>query len=510
MAALPQMGCAKELNVAEIDGYGRTSDPVRTVGQFADVRPSDWAYQALGNLIERFGCLAGYPNGSLAAGRPISRFEAAALLHACLDRISEPSDALKRLRQAFAAELAVLRGRVDGLEASVGVLEANRFSTTTTLSGQATFVLGANRFGGTDTSQVEQNRAQFGAATLNMDLQLTLDTSFSGKDLLRTTLRAGNFDLISNSFGGAGPSSLSLLEVAFQQNCGSGTDCGNVVGIDRLYYQVPLGDVTFTLGGRVEQDDMLAINPSVYPSDTVLNLFTLAGAPGAYNSNLGAGAGLWWRKNGWAISANYVAANADSANPAIGGIASAGAGSSSSVQLGYSGKAWAVAAIYSQIQNANGLIPEGTSFSLNSFDNPGRTEAYGLSGYWQPAQSGWIPSISAGWGLNTTRYSPDLNSTGLVANSQSWSVGLEWADAFRTGNALGLAVGQPTFATRLNGGQTPDDSNYAWEWWYKLQLSDAIAVTPALFYLSRPLGGNTAAGLSFDQLGGLIKTSFHF
>ena len=45
---------------------------------------------------------------------------------------------------------------------------------------------------------------------------------------------------------------------------------------------------------------------------------------------------------------------------------------------------------------------------------------------------------------------------------------------------------------------------------FRSQLTDNIAVTPALFYLSRPLGGDTPNGQGFNQLGGLIKTSFSF
>jgi len=509
-AAAPASVAAGELNLRAMGAYSGRGEQLSSAQQFSDLRPSDWAYQALSNLIERYGCVAGYPGGQLVGQQAISRYEAAALLNACLDRISDSTETLRRLLQEFAKELAVLRGRVDGLEARVGVLEANRFSTTTRLRGQASFVLGGNRFSGSDPIQVQQSREQFGATTFNYDVQLSFDTSFSGKDLLRTNLRAGNFDFTRNSFGGGGPSSLSLLEVAFQEDCGSGANCADVVAIDRLFYQVPLGDFTVTVGGRVEQDDMLAIWPSVYPSDTVLNVFTLAGAPGAYNNALGAGAGLWWQKNGWAVSANYVAANGDSAHPDQGGIGTAGAGSSGTLQIGYSGKAWAIAAAYARMQNANELIPEGTAFSLNSFSNPGHTDAIALSGYWQPAQAGWIPAISAGWGLNSSSYSPGNSGTGLVSTSQSWSVGLEWADVFRKGNSLGMAVGQPTFATRLVGGDTPNDGNLAWEWWYKLQVSDSIAVTPALFYLNRPLGAETAAGSSFNQLGALVKTSFQF
>lgn len=138
-----------------------------------------------------------------------------------------------------------------------------------------------------------------------------------------------------------------------------------------------------------------------------------------------------------------------------------------------------------------------------------RTDAFGVSGYWQAANSGWIPSISAGWGLNGTSYNT-AQAPGALRTSQSWMVGLQWDDAFVKGNAFGMAVGQPIFATALADGQTPQDGNVAWEWWYKWQVTDTISVTPALFYLSRPLGQDTTPGNTIRQLGGLVKTTFRF
>jgi len=85
------------------------------------------------SLIERYGCVAGYPDGTFKGGRAMTRFEAAALLNACLDRVTEVTDELKRLMAEFEKELAVLKGRVDGLEAKVNTLEAQQFSTTTKL-----------------------------------------------------------------------------------------------------------------------------------------------------------------------------------------------------------------------------------------------------------------------------------------------------------------------------------------------------------------------------------------
>ena len=152
------------------------------------------------------------------------------------------------------------------------------------------------------------------------------------------------------------------------------------------------------------------------------------------------------------------------------------------------------------------------------------TNGFALSGYWQPSQTGWIPSISAGWGVATTNL---LSTTGAYQfsgfTSNSWTIGLQWADAFVKGNALGMGLGQNTMVTKFQNAAviqgTPADGNWAWEWWYKIQATDNISVTPGFFYLSRPLGqttqGNTVGGVApggafFNSFGYLIKTTFKF
>ncbi|MDA0886803.1 MAG: iron uptake porin [Cyanobacteria bacterium] len=463
------------------------AEQVTSISQFSDLRPTDWAYQALTNLVEKYGCVAGYPNGSFRGGQAMTRFEAAALLNACLDRVTEVTDTLKRLMAEFAQELAVLKGRTDGLEAKAGQIEASQFSTTTKLSGLASFVVGG----------VSNNPAGE-RVTFNYDLQLNLDTSFSGKDLLRTVLRAGNFDGDRNAFGGG----LSTLEIAFQEEGGP-----DVMGIDKIYYQFPLGQspiggqFTATLGGRVGQEDMLALWPSAYPGDTILNVLTLNGAPLAYNKNLGPGFGLWWQQNGWSVSANYVAANgADSAQ----GLFTSTSAGTSTVQLGYGQENWGIAAIYSYVEAGVG-VPGATPFITTQIEtteieeNGVNTNAFGISGFWQPAESGWIPSISAGYGVNGSSGS-DLRT------SQSWMVGMQWNDVLAQGNSFGMGVGQPTFASANSNGAASESGVWAWEWWYQWQVSDAISVTPAIFVLNNP-GGNQAGG---NQVGALIKTSFRF
>jgi hypothetical protein len=182
---------------------------------------------------------------------------------------------------------------------------------------------------------------------------------------------------------------LAQLEIAFQEDAGP-----NVVGIDKLFYQFPLGaGFTATVGPRVGQENMLAIWPSVYPADTILNVFTVNGAPAAYNKNLGAGAGLWWQAKNLSISANYVAAYGNNGNSAEGGIGTNGSGATGTIQVGYVTEQWGLAAIWSYVQPENASLPGTTPFTHSVIDrNPeARTNAFGLSGYWQPRTSGWPP-----------------------------------------------------------------------------------------------------------------------
>lgn len=36
-------------------------EQVTSVSQFSDVQTTDWAFQALQSLVERYGCIADYP-----------------------------------------------------------------------------------------------------------------------------------------------------------------------------------------------------------------------------------------------------------------------------------------------------------------------------------------------------------------------------------------------------------------------------------------------------------------
>jgi hypothetical protein len=288
---------------------------------------------------------------------------------------------------------------------------------------------------------------------------------------------------------------------------------------------------------------MLAVWPSAYPSDTILDLFSYAGAPATYNTALGAGAGLWWESNDFSISANYIRPHGSSSKPSgvvdelgaedcseSGGIATNCAGSNGTVQIAYAPENWGIAAAYNYTSKNAGALYAGNGTPLaNSFSNDGNNSSVGLSAWWSPEEAGWFPSISAGWGYNSITDGED-SFVFRSATTQSWYVGLQWADAFLKGNTLGMAVGQPTFVTDVSyrndfDGQSDfvADGNYAWEWWYQFQVTDNISVTPAIYYLSRPYGDLTNgqsrafggerqnnSDNQFNNFGGLLKTTFKF
>ena len=467
---------AADLNMNEVNQYA-SQEQVVSVTQFSDVQPTDWAYQALSSLVERYGCVAGYPNGTFRGARALTRYEAAALLNACLDRVTEVTDELKKLLKEFEAELAVLKGRVDGLEAQVSELEATQFSTTTKLRGEANFVIG-----GVDDYQTKDGDITHTA--FNYDLRLSLDTSFTGADLLRTRLRSANFS--SNPFG----SSSSIFKLDKADNTTG--DSGNEVVIDRLYYQFPVfdGSTTLTAGALVRNTEMAWI-PSAYNSK-ILDFFQVAGAPGVYNKATGSGFGVQYGKKGLVAGVNYVAQNG--ADSSTGEFDESGA-LNTLAQIGYRGDNWGAAFGYrygtegTRVRTYNGL--NGASGTLV----PGQTSnGYAINAYWQPTQSGWVPSISGGYGWNTVSGTPSA-----ATNSQSWFAGLTWDDVFVDGNSAGVAIGQAPTGENL-------EKSTMLEIFYKYQVSDNISVTPAIIYGSdnQRLAGNSS------NWGGVIQTTFKF
>jgi hypothetical protein len=259
-------------------------DQVTSVSQLTDVKPTDWAFQALQSLVERYGCIVGYPDKTYRGNRALSRYEFAAGLNACLNRMTElinsatsdlakkeDLEKLRKLQEEFASELAVLRGRVDQLEVRTATLEKQQFSTTTKLSGLVFFNVtdaGASRdvrfegvpgsdpangrfngartfLGNPLTSTVGKPQTTFSFFTL-----LTLNTSFTGRDLLVTQLSAGSGISPANVYASAG--FFNSYGVPFtDQTAGTVNGRPDVI-IHDLFYSFPIGDsIKITVGPRV-------------------------------------------------------------------------------------------------------------------------------------------------------------------------------------------------------------------------------------------------------------------
>ena len=478
----PVAANAADLNMAAVNQYA-TSEQVTSVSQLSDVQPTDWAYQALSNLVERYGCVAGYPNGTFGGGKAMTRYEAAALLNACLDRVTEVTDELKRLANEFSDELQVIRGKVASLETKVGALEATQFSTTTKLKGEASFILG-----GVDNAWTPGKTAStnVGNTAFNYDLRINLDTSFTGKDLLRTRLRSGNFS--SQPFGSS--SSLFKLDKA------EGTS--DAVKIDRLYYSFPAlaKGVTLTAGALVRNTEMAWV-PTAYKSD-ILDFFAVAGAPGVYNKATGAGFGIQYAqpgKKGIVASLNYVAQNGSDSTK---GEFDASGALNTLAQIGYRAPQYGIAFGYrngtegTRVRTFNGVAGNGGTLAAKQTSNN-----YSLNAYWQPKTSGIIPSVSAAYGWN---YVDGPATPNAATDSQTWMAGVQWADVFAKGNAAGFAIGAPGNAEGL----TKDA--LMWETFYRYKVSDNISITPSVFYVSNNQGLKNAS----SNYGGVIQTTFRF
>ena len=200
----------------QIDSYSNfQSDSalgqVTNITQLKDVSPTDWAYEALRSLVDRYGCISGFPNRTYRGDRPLSRYEFAAGLNSCLNQIErlivasesisvEDLQTVQKLSEEFEAELVVLGGRVDRLEESVAILEDDQFSTTTTLAGEAVFSLSQILTGDNANGEEIDSEVVFGNR-----VRLAFNTSFTGEDLLLTQFTAGNFPFFSetlNTFEG--------------------------------------------------------------------------------------------------------------------------------------------------------------------------------------------------------------------------------------------------------------------------------------------------------------------
>src|SRR5919199_4742538 len=511
----------------QINRYSRegnnaaSQDQVTNVSQLSDVRPTDWAYEALRSLVERYGCIAGYPDGTFRGNRAMTRYEFAAGLNACLDKVSqfiqgsrtrvmrEDLASMQRLQEEFAAELATLRGRVDVLEARASELEANQFSTTTKLNGEVIFALTGIARGDDAEGRKADRTTAFGSR-----VRLNFDTSFSGKDLLRTRLQVLNLGSFSTN-------NTKTAEGELRFNAGPFGEASNTVGLDALLYQFPLGKNTTVIleANAGAADDF---------TNTVNPYFDGDGAYGAL-SNFGtrnpiyyltAGSGIAVRHqfgDKLELSLGYLAGNA--ANPtqgnglfngSYGGLAQLTFKPSDSMILGLT-----YVNSYNFVtgtgSNASNFPVRLGSFGIDSDSNvPVSSNSYGAEASWRLNRGFAI----GGWaGYTNQRILSNLATpTGSVQRGDqkiwNWAVTLAFPDLLKEGNVAGIVVGMEPRVTSSTNRTLPEDKDTSLhvEGFYQFKLSDNISITPGLIWLTAPDHNKNNS----DLLIGVVRTTFTF
>lgn len=246
------------------DANNDTMSQITNVSQLRDVSPQDWAYEALKSLIERYDCVEGYPNNTYRGDRTLTRYEFAAALSSCLEKVERqftqiPPDAIRdlelatieRLQEEFVLELSLVRGQVDAVQARTAELELTQFSTTTQLQGQVFLNLTSPFTDGTvlaegDKAFRQQSFTTPGTTrsiekantTFSYLAFLNLHTSFTGRDNLTLQLAAGNANSPANEFASAGV--FNTFGVPFTEQTPALAQSDLV--IRELSYRFPIGD----------------------------------------------------------------------------------------------------------------------------------------------------------------------------------------------------------------------------------------------------------------------------
>lgn len=483
---------------------------ITSVSQLRDVSPTDWAYEALRSLVERYGCIVGYPDRTYRGNRALSRYEFAAGLNVCMQQMErliasseailrEDIDKLKRLMKEFETELATLGGRVDNLEGRVAFLEDNQFSTTTKLSGEV--ILGLSTiFTGDDADGDKAPRVPI----LGNRTRLYLETSFTGEDTLYTGVATGNMPFYADTTG------------TFESELSFGQDLENDVIVEWLAYYFPIGENTEILidaYGGVSDDFADPIN-FLY-GDGTLSLSFFGDKNPIYNYVYGSGFAINHSFNDYIdLSVGYLASLAESPeqgsglfNGPYGALAQIAVHPTDSLSLGFT-----YVNAYNQDQFTGSRASNLNTFVVDTFDEdyPTSSNSYGVQMSWKISNG----FVLGGWGGYTNlRSLSSLNGTAKRGSQDiwNWAVTLGFPDLFKEGSVGGIVVGMQPKVTdssiEIPGLRTEDkDTSIHVEGFYKYAINDNIAITPGLIWITAPDHNNN----NEDLLMGVIRTTFTF
>ncbi|MDB9446202.1 iron uptake porin [Anabaena sp. CS-542/02] len=463
-----------------------------SVSQLSDVRPTDWAFQALRSLIERYGCISGYPDNTFRGNRTLTRYEFAAALNACLDRVNEliaeattnvvtQQDILRlqRLQEEFSAEIATLRGRVDTLEARTSQLEANQFSTTTKLQGEVVAVMSGVL---SDDQSITQKNT-----TLGLRSRIEFVTSFTGKDTLFTRIAANNIlsPDINTPEGG----------LAFAGGTGT-TDAQ----IDTVFYKFPLSANTQVVA--------IANNGAADDITNTVNILDGDGSRGAlstfgtrnpiYNQLGGAGLGISHQfGDRLALNLGYLTSTPNDPSDGRGlfngpyaALAQLTLKPSDRITLGLT-----------YINSYRKPLVSGSTNATTEPATPFSSNSYGLQASIDINER----FVLGGWAGYTNSQLTDNPGKAEVWN---YAVTLGFPDLGKRGNLAGIIAGvEPKVTTStIPGVNTDPNTSYHLEAFYQYQLSDNITITPGLIWLTSPDHNNN----NNDVVIGALRTRFSF
>ncbi len=508
-------------DLEQINEYSEVSDAleqVTSVSQLSDVQPTDWAFQALQSLVERYGCIAGYPDGTYKGNRAMTRYEFAAGLNACLERVNELIAAsvanlvtredlavLQRLQEEFAAELATLRGRVYALEARTAELEANQFSTTTKLRGEVIFWLGdaagdratENVIGNFAPEDSDPTEAYFGYRA-----RLNFDTSFTGQDLLRTRLEARSIPNLAN---------YDITNTLMSRTAIDGQNNGIV--LDDLYYRFPInngkGQVYVGANGLDLDDIYDYVTPFGGSGDGALSRFGRYN-PTTFRGPEGTGVALKYAfSDKFKLNLGYLASQAEFADQGRGLF---NGGYSTGLQLLFNpSPKIGVSLEYNHryfssddMTSTSSLISGGTgSWGANRpfGDNSTTTENLGFQANWRLSKNfelgGWFGSTWA-----DQKQGGDNSATIL-----NWAVTLAFPDVFKEGGLGGLIVGMPPQVTDHDISALEDqDTSIHIEGFYRYPINDYISITPGFYVVTDPDHNSDNSTIVV----GTLRTQFRF
>jgi len=357
---------AAEVNINDVASYTSTDAEV-TTAQFSDVVPGDWAYTALQNLSESYGCVDNAYTQSLNNGQALTRYEAAALINACLDGGIASADVTSdaaRLANEFGTEMAILKGRVDGLEYKVKELSAGQFSTSTKMTGGAVFTTG---FVDTDSRTDNKFATEY-------NFTVDLNTSFTGKDGLYAGISQGN-----------------QVELAMDS-----AENASSLTVHSLYYTFPIGDFQVTGGPLLDQDDVISATTSIY-SDA----FRLAAMPWSNNdSATGTGGAVAW-SNDSGFNASVSAVSVDGAS-ATKGIFTDEGSDVLTAAVGYDAENYGGGVIFTQTEGAS---------ATTRLNNETDYTSIGYGAYWSPDG---FPTISVAYDTKDPEVSGSKSSSNLL------------------------------------------------------------------------------------------------